>query len=250
MISEENLRLQWALAYPFPRPRSSFVFVDGETVLLEDTRPERVGDWTARHRGRAVKLRDIVGAERAGVFDRGDYHAVVAVGSNAAPVQLRRKYADHLGDVVVPVVRITVPGHVIAWGKHVAPYGSIGATIAEHAGASVETFATLLGPHEFELMNGTENLGETYDHHPVTVEGAPAAVRPDMVAYRSLAGHMPLLVEGFSHDNSPHPYGGQWEAQQMAVEMLGLDISVDRFLLENATDPAKAAERDAALARA
>ena len=36
----------------------------------------------------------------------------------------------------------------------------------------------------------------------------------------------------------------------MAIEMLGLDMPVDRFLLENATDPAKAAERDAALARA
>ena len=47
------------------------------------------------------------------------------MGSNAAPVQLRRKFAKHLDGVVIPVVKITIPGHIIAWGKHIAPYGAI-----------------------------------------------------------------------------------------------------------------------------
>ena len=248
MISDQNLRMQWALAYPFARPQSSFLYVDGHTLLLTDTSAERFGDWRAHYRNQEAKVRDLIGEERAKVFERGDYHAVVAVGSNAAPVQLRRKYQSRLDNVVVPVLRVTLPGHIIAFGKHLAAYGSIGATIAEHEGASVKAYATLLGPDEFEVMNGTENLGETYDHHDVTVADAPACVPADMVAYRSLAGHMPLLVEGFEHENPPHPYGGQWEAQQMAIDALGLHMSVDQFLAENVADPEMARERDRRLA--
>lgn len=247
MISDENLRMQWALAYPFARPQNSFLFVDGHSLML--TRTEGAfGDWRARYKGQDAKVRDLVGEKRAGVFEAGDYHAVVAVGSNAAPVQLRRKYGQRLDSVVVPVIRIQVPGHVIAWGKHIAPYGSIGATIAEHAGASVTAYATLLGPEEFEVMNATEAIGETYDHHHVTVAGAPEAVKTDMVAYRSLAGHMPLLVDGFAHENPPHPYGGQWEAQEMAIRALNLHMSVDQFLAETVGDPELARERDRRLA--
>ncbi|TGY88982.1 hypothetical protein E5163_07555 [Marinicauda algicola] len=249
MISEENLRMMWALAYPFPRPQTSFLFVDGQTLGLTATEGA-FGQWRARYRGQEVSLADLVGEARAGVFERGDYHAVVAVGSNAAPVQLRRKFARHLDSVVIPVVRITIPGHIIAWGKHIAPYGAVGATIAEHPGAAVEAWATLLGPGEFEVMNETEALGETYDHHRVSVTGAPAAVRPDMVAYRSLAGHMPLLVEGYAHENPPFPFGGPFESQEMAIRALGLSMSVDQFIAENVSDPDLARRRDKALAAA
>lgn len=247
MISDENLRLMWALAYPFPRPQGSFLFVDGHTLML--TRTEGAfGDWRARYKDQDAPVKDLVGEARADVFERGDYHAVVAVGSNASPVQLRRKYGQRLDSVVVPVVKITIPGHIIAWGKHIAPYGAIGATIAEHAGASVEAWATLLGPDEFEVMNQTEALGETYDHHPVTVTGAPQAVKTDMVAYRSRAGHMPLLVEGYAHQNPPFPYGGAFESQEMAIRALNLHMSVDQFLAETVADPDVAKERDRRLA--
>lgn len=247
VISDENLRMMWALAYPFPRPRESFVFVDGHTLMLTGTEGP-FGQWRARYRGQDAPVRELVGEERAKVFERGDYHAVVAVGSNAAPVQLRRKFARHLDGVVIPVVKITIPGHIIAWGKHIAPYGAIGATIAEHEGASVQAWATLLGPDEFDVMNETEAIGETYDHHRVTVTGAPEAVTSEMVSYRSLAGHMPLLVEGYGHQNPPHPYGGAFESQEMAIRALNLHMSVDQFIAENVGNPELARERDRMLA--
>lgn len=247
MISDENLRMMWALAYPFPRPQTSFLFVDGHTLSLTST-DGPFGQWRARYKGQAAPVKELIGEERAGVFEAGEYHAVVAVGSNAAPVQLRRKFAKHLDGVVIPVVKVTIPHHIIAWGKHIAPYGAIGATIAEHEGARVEAWATLLGPAEFAVMNETEALGETYDHHKVTVEDAPEAVTADMVAYRSLAGHMPLLVEGYAHENPPHPYGGPFESQEMAIRALGLSMSVDQFIAENVNNPDLARQRDRALA--
>ncbi|TRO97223.1 hypothetical protein FKB34_01060 [Glycocaulis profundi] len=248
MIDPAVLRLQWALAYPFPRPEGHFLFVDGRTVPITRTAGEGISDWRAVDGGREVSLRDLLGAERAAAFDGDEYHAVVAVGSNAAPAQLRRKFTDHLGDVAIPVIRITIPDHVIAFARRIAVYGSIPATLIEEAGAQVRAYATLLSQRDYDLMNATEDKGEVYGAMPAPVSDAPEAVRRPFEAYTALAGHLPLRLREFEAHGSALPAGGQWEAQGLAMAELGEAGAVDEFVLATTGSAELARTRDLRLA--
>jgi len=248
MIEEAALRLQWALSYPFPRPQSPFVFIDGETWPLTAL-DGGFGDWSVTQAGRARRLGDLLGPDRLRVFESGAYHAVAAVGSNAAPAQLRRKFAAHLDDVAIPVIQVEIPGHAVAYANRLAVYGSVPATLAACEGARVRVWATLLNERDYALMNATEDRGEVYDAIAVTAEGAPQAVERPFEAYACLTGRLPLRVSAFPAAGCPWPEGGQWEAQQAAIKALGLEMPVDRFILENTADPQLRRARDAALSK-
>ena len=247
MIDADTLHLQWALSYPFPRPATPFVFLDGATWPLTSTRGA-FADWRLSGAGRETKFADALG-ERLKPFEAGDYHAVAAVGSNAAPAQLRRKFRDHLDDVVIPVLRIAVPGHVVAYANRIAVYGSIPATLLAHEGAATTVWATLLSERDYQIMNATEDRGDIYDGIAIAPVGIPASVRRPFEAYACLTGALPLLVDAFDNSGCDWPSGGQWEAQTAAVAALGLSLSVDRFVLENTADPDLRAARDAALSQ-
>lgn len=249
MIDPLHLKMQWALSYPFTRPEGDFLFVDGRTLDIRSTKGP-ISGWQVADRGHIRSLADVVGAERAKLLDEGAYHPVVAVGSNAAPVQLQRKFARYIDNVVIPVIAVRLPGHVICWANRIAVYGSVPATLAEEPGASVSAWATLLSPRDYALMNATEDLGVVYEAVPVKVEGAPEAVRGPFEAYRCMTGHFNVRVSAFSAVNSNLPQGNQWTAQELAISRLGLETPVDRFVAETVSDAALAAERDRALSRA
>ncbi|MFN3835058.1 MAG: hypothetical protein ACK4NO_04055 [Glycocaulis sp.] len=249
MIDPLHLKMQWALSYPFTRPEGDFLFVDGRTLDIRSTKGP-ISGWQVADGGHIRSLADVVGAERAKQLDEGAYHPVVAVGSNAAPVQLQRKFARYIDNVVIPVIAVSLPGHVICWANRIAVYGSVPATLAEEPGASVSAWATLLSPRDYALMNATEDLGVVYEAVPVAVEGAPEAVHGPFEAYRCLTGHMGVRVSAFSAVNSNLPQGNQWTAQELAISRLGLETPVDRFVAETVSDAGLAAERDRALSRA
>ena len=248
MIDPDTLRLQWALSYPFPRPRTPFVFLDGATWPLLRTEG-RFGDWTIARPAGPVRLEDAAGAARVAAFEAGQYHAGAAVGSNAAPAQLRRKFADHLDDVLIVVIRVTIPDHVIAYANRIAAYGSIPATLTPMSGGAAPVWATLLSARDYAIMNATEDRGAVYDGVPVSPIHIPEAVTRPFEAYACLTGALPLLVDAFASTGASWPVGGQWEAQSAAIAALGLSLSVDRFVLENTADPALRAARDLALSR-
>lgn len=248
MIDPAVLRLQWALAYPFPRPEGHFVFLDGRTLPIRSTQGGAMSDWVVEDGGAPRALGEAQGPARAAAFDAGDYHAVVAVGSNAAPAQLRRKFAHHLHDVAIPVIRITIPDHVIAFARRIAVYGSIPATLIEEPGAQVHAYATLLSQRDYELMNATEDKGEVYGAMPAPVRDAPEAVTRPFEAYTCFAGHLPLRLREFEAHGSALPAGGQWEAQALAMTALGFDGAVDEFVLGTTADAGLARSRDLALA--
>ena len=248
MIDTDTLHLQWALSYPFPRPQTPFVFLDGATwPLLRTEGP--FSDWTIARSDGEVALKDAAGPQRLAALEAGRYHAVAAVGSNAAPAQLRRKFAAHLDDVLIPVIQIEIPGHVVAYANRIAVYGSVPATLTPHEGGSVTVWATLLSNRDYEIMNATEDRGDIYDGVPIAPTHVPEAVTRPFEAYACLTGHLPLLVSAFRSTGCAWPVGGQWEAQAAAIQALGLERSVDRFVLENTADPELRLKRDAALSQ-
>jgi hypothetical protein len=248
MIDTDTLHLQWALSYPFPRPQTPFVFLDGATWPLLRTRGP-FSSWTIEKPGGEVTLGEAAGEKRLAALEDGRYHAVAAVGSNAAPAQLRRKFADQLDDVLIPVIQIEIPGHVVAYANRLAVYGSVPATLTPLEGGSVTVWATLLSNRDYEIMNATEDRGDIYDGVPIAPVHVPEAVTRPFEAYACLTGHLPLLVSAFRSTGCPWPVGGQWEAQSAAIHALGLDMSVDQFVLENTSDPALREQRDLALSK-
>jgi len=248
MIDTDTLHLQWALSYPFPRPQAPFMFLDGATWPLVET-AGGFGDWVIAHVSGPMRLADALGAERLQSFETGAYHTVAAVGSNAAPAQLRRKFRDHLDNVAIPVIQIDVPDHVVAYANRIAVYGSIPATLVQRLGGSVRVWATLLTARDYAIMNGTEDRGEIYDGVPIAPVHLPEAVQNPFEAYACLTGCLPLRVSAFASKGCDWPVGGQWEAQAVAIRALGLDLSVDHFVLENTTDPDLRQARDLALSK-
>jgi hypothetical protein len=245
-IDTDTLHLQWALSYPFPRPQSPFVFLNGASWPLIGTEGG-FGDWLIKTPEGNRSFAEVLPPSELAALNSGDYHAVAAVGSNAAPAQLRRKFRDHLDNVCIPVLQIDVPDHVVAYANRIAAYGSIPATLVPHAGGSVRVWATLLSARDYAVMNATEDRGSIYDGIPISPVDLPEAITQPFEAYACLTGHLPLLVSAFPSTGCDWPVGGQWEAQAAAIQTLGLDLSVDRFVLENTSDPKLRNQRDRAL---
>ncbi len=248
-MDDATLRLQWALSYPFARPRQAFVFLNGASWPLLSTEGG-FAHWRVQVGKAAVSLKTLLTAGQLGAFEAGAYHAVAAVGSNAAPGQLRRKFATTLDHVAIPVIEITVPDHIVAYANRLAAYGSVPATLVGRPGGTARVWATLLSDADYETMNATEDRGEIYDGVPIAPLDAPDAVTRPFEAYACLTGCLPLRVAAFPSTGCTWPEGGQWEAQALAIQALGLDMSVDRFVLENVSDPALRAARDQALSAA
>lgn len=159
-----------ALGYPYPRPRGSYLVDarDGTSTPLDPA-----------------------------ALDTAGRTAVLAIGSNAAPEQLQRKWAGHDVDAMVPVVAVDLVDHDVVYAAAIAHYGSVPATLAASAGTRAKIHVTLLGPEQVELMDETEGVHVgAYERIEVVTAlvDAPIALPLPVMAYVSGAG--PFLVAG------------------------------------------------------
>ncbi len=161
-----------ALDYPYRIPAGSFLF-DVDQPEVTAIRPQDLEDLA---RGR---------------------HAVLAIGSNASPEQLRRKLVEHRGDRRVPVVAVTLHDHDVVYAARLSSYGSVPATLLESPGTAAEVKLTLLTDAQRHRLDGSEALGTGYevvdlDAAHLTVDGrAVTIVWPALdrvTAYRAMAG--------------------------------------------------------------
>lgn len=120
-----------ALGYPYPAPAGDFVWRDGAARVFDT---------------------EISLAERT---------PVLAVGSNRAPEQLRRKFGD---SAVVPVTVARLSDHDVVYSAHMASYGSIPATLAPSPGTLVTVSLTWLNDAQLRRMHETEAVGVNYDY--------------------------------------------------------------------------------------
>jgi hypothetical protein len=221
-------RLARAKAYPFGHPDSSYLFRGGRAEPLDD-----VEQWT---KGRAP---------------------VLASGSNAAPDQLARKYADHGEDVAIAVTRVVLDGFDSVYNAHIAAYGSVPATLFPSPGTRLVTFITWLDDAALAVMHATEQPGINY--HFAELSGVAAAVEglgtlDAAFAYISVVGCLihaggPVALAEVPAEGRRFPARCQEEAQSLARDLCAPDVDgVDPFILENVANARLRAARGRALA--
>lgn len=198
-----------AVDYPFDIPTSSFVFHPrtGSAVPFE-----------------------------AADVDADGRVAVLAVGSNASPSQLRRKFPAELGlHDPIPVVRVAVAGLDAVYAARVARYGSIPATPFPAPGVTARLHVTLLTRDQLERMNRTEAVGSAYDLVSVP-DGSvvsPAPVGDTVWCYRSRAGALavdgrPVALRALTADGRRFPAWDQHTIlEHVAVPMA---VTVEEFV--------------------
>jgi hypothetical protein len=130
-----------ACAYPWERPAGSYLLTDGEVELLaEHDEPERE---------RIIERFSAAGAGRV---------PLVAIGSNAAPDALRRKFAhfEDPADRTVLVVTGCLHEFDVGFAAQFAFYGAMPATIFPSPGTAVTTALLWVTPAQFTQLTWSE----------------------------------------------------------------------------------------------
>jgi hypothetical protein len=131
----------WACAYPWERPSGSY--------LLADDRVELLSAVGRTERERTIERFSAPGAGRV---------PLLAIGSNAAPEALRRKFA-HFGDEADRTV-LAVTGRLhefdVGFAAHPTVYGALPATIFPSPGTAVATTLLWITPAQFTQLTWSE----------------------------------------------------------------------------------------------
>lgn len=163
------------LTYPGAAPDDPAVLVTATDVLC--VRPSRIaqpGQWRVRLSPTTDVSLDEVLIEREAV-PMGSRIPVLAVGSNAAPAQIRRKFMIMDRPTMVPITKVTVCGLSIGVSAHVGKAGYVPATPVPDPSAKTHMWVTWLTSKEIIAMDLTE---PNYDRVPV----------PDTCSVRLLSG--------------------------------------------------------------
>ncbi|MCA2186299.1 hypothetical protein [Nonomuraea cavernae] len=156
------------LTYPGRVPATSGVLVDDAYLPLRPIADASAGEWRA-----GDETLDEVLAE-LGRTPMPERHPVVAVGSNASPSQLRRKFVRRGIRPVIPMTLADVAGLAPGVSAHVNRWGYVPAVPVEAPGERSRLFVLWLDDHELAVLDATE---PNYDRrrlpverHPVTLE--------------------------------------------------------------------------------
>lgn len=218
-----------ALGYPYPAPASDCVWVDGRTVPL-----------------RAHDVNAIAGAlAEVGADARAKRTPVLAIGSNRAPEQLARKFADFPSPCAIVIARAFLKGFDVVYGAGIAGYGAVGgATLAPSPGTEVEVWATWLDNAQLQRMHETEGLAAgvygLYELQRISLAFKSGPVWSSAVAYVQRRGALGL--GGAPTAIAEVPARGrrlqalrQPQAQALLRDRFAPGASVDRFIHENLT---------------
>lgn len=137
--------------YPGRAPATSGLLLGGSFLPLT---PPPDGDWGAAH------VPGVGTLDQAFLLAGGPPIAqrtlVLAVGSNASPAVMRRKFAVLGVDAVVPFVAARVEGLAVGHSAHVSRTGFVAATGFREPGAVTDTFASWLDAEQLACLDATE----------------------------------------------------------------------------------------------
>lgn len=266
-----------ALGYPYARPDSSFIFHRGTAHTHDD------GAWPA---GGALKTSACVSAlslpcpaaaaATVAALEAG-LTPVLAIGSNAGPEQLARKYGGvEFQKTAIPATRALLSGFDVSFAPLISSYGSVTATL-HPSPATVELYVTWLDGDALERMHETE---AAYDLMELRLPEKTLALGTSAAAFASgtppAAWHpagAPVLCYVHRHGSLVLPEHGspvalaeipalnrafpaltQAEAQAAVARLVGgggeEGAETDAFILENVLgEPGIRAGRVATLAR-
>eukprot|EP01065_Artemidia_motanka_P030825 TRINITY_DN36954_c0_g1_i1.p1 TRINITY_DN36954_c0_g1~~TRINITY_DN36954_c0_g1_i1.p1 ORF type:complete len:308 (+),score=59.56 TRINITY_DN36954_c0_g1_i1:49-972(+) len=254
-----------AYGYPFPRPRGSYAFVNPPSGIgapqvipfdaelpggLQGATKGELWPCRAHTADGETSLAEAVKAVTRKVSppDVSKSVWVLAIGSNASPEQLARKYParDYPG-LVIPVVSATLEDFDVVWAPLLASYGSVTATLARSEGCRLSLHATLLdsaamgrmhsteGGYDFCVLKGvrlhpdgsgpTSTTALAYLH-----KVGPMRVAADMCG-RDVAS--PVAIAELSCAGRTLPEMTQSEVQRTAAQMVKHVGSVDGFVRTN-----------------
>jgi hypothetical protein len=114
------------LSYPGALPVDDGLLIDGRYQRLRPVGGRSLSSWPVETGGQAVELdRVLKDHGQLGIADR---FPVLAVGSNASPAQLERKFSLRGIRPVVPLVKVQVHGIIPGVSAHVSKPGYVPAT--------------------------------------------------------------------------------------------------------------------------
>ena len=219
-------RLARAKGYPYAFPRRSYLYRDGSAVPLP----------------------------RLEVQGR---RPVIAVGSNRAPAQLARKYADWPAGTEIPVTLAWLADHDVVHSAHFASYGAIPARLAEAAGVTVEVAVIWLTELQLDRMHETEGKANYRFRRLDGVDLRLDDGRRLDSAYAYAGLRPPLTVDGgsaalaaISAHGRRLPVLAQEQAQRAARDRLAPGVDLDDFIWQTIACPTTRAERTARLIEA
>ncbi len=235
-------QVAFAASYPFEQWERSFLYAGGRAYPLVAFDTQEFAAAVAEEGGAAVGLSDLLSPkQRADLFI--ERVPVIAVGSNASPAQLARKYRDT--DDVVPTIRAELADHSVVYAAHITGYGSLPATLHHTPGARVRVFVNYLTPSQRERMDLTEVLGH---HYAYTILRTPDLTlengeRPtNTAAYIAIQGVIGRDDGALSLAAIPHPRPVlAAESERGALDYirsrLAPEADFDRFVLEQIRNP-------------
>lgn len=138
------------LTYPGPIPNESAILVTHDALARIEPGPQPVGCWLVEGCGKDLDV--VLG--NLNVAPIGDRHAVIAIGSNASPPQLRQKFRGTL--LVIPMTRARVGGIIAGLSAHVSRPGYIAATPVTQDGTVSDLYVTWLDNAELRILDKTE----------------------------------------------------------------------------------------------
>lgn len=144
------------LTYPGAVPADPAVLVTDRGVLrVRPSRTSQPGQWLVEF-GPAVRISvdQVLSEHQAAPMARRV--PVLAIGSNAAPAQVRRKLATADSPTMVPVTAVTVCGLAVGVSAHVSNAGYVPATPVRDPSARSRMWVTWLAPEEVIAMDATE----------------------------------------------------------------------------------------------
>ncbi|MFZ9636168.1 MAG: hypothetical protein ACO3EK_20350 [Alphaproteobacteria bacterium] len=216
-----------ALTYPYPAPAHDYLFRDGHAEPVAALAPR----------------------------DRAGRVPVLAIGSNRAPEQLQRKFADMPGTEIA-VERVRLAGFDVVHSAHLSGYAALAATLLQSPGVVAEVSVTWLPPALMDRMHATEGIGTHYDFvafEGVAIEALSGGRMAGAYGYVCRMGAVdfgdgPRGLSAVAATGRTRPSLDQRAAQAHLVARLGLSMPVEAFVRENAGDAALRATREARLA--
>ena len=200
----DDASIKHAEGYPFDVPDSSYRFSDGVVCEVDS---------------------DIDGRT-----------PVLALGSNAAPAQLARKFGAEGGSINVS--RAILKDYAVVYSAHYSTYGSLPATLSASEGATTYVFVTWLDDQQLERMHESEALGVNYDFEvlqdiEVDVEGH--GVLGEAAAYVSRSGPLylrgqPIRLAEVATTNCPIPALIQPAMLRCAHKQLAPELDYSHFM--------------------
>lgn len=204
-----------AFSYPYSAPSSPVLFYRGR-----QWQPESI----------------YVDVDRDGfahVAANGSAHGpclpLLAVGSNADPTVLRRKFGS--GAVSILQGPMSLPGFAAAHSAHIARYGAVPATLTE-ADTVLETHLQFVPLKQLAALDASEAAGVNYERVRLPVGGLRARWLPSDVqrkishiwTYRSLHGVA-------KRDGQIMFLGRQRDALAHAADRAGWRLSLEAFVV-------------------